>query len=81
MCLDTGCVFGGALTALRYPEREVVSVPATATHYEPVRPLAPPDRDPEVLTLTDILGHRVIETEHMGRLSLRRRMRPELWKS
>ncbi|MBA4021293.1 MAG: polynucleotide kinase-phosphatase [Gordonia sp.] len=71
MCLDTGCVFGGALTALRYPEREVVSVPATATHYEPVRPLAPPDRDPEVLTLTDILGHRVIETEHMGRLSLR----------
>ncbi|OZG27493.1 polynucleotide kinase-phosphatase [Williamsia sp. 1138] len=71
MCLDTGCVFGGALTALRYPEREVVSVPATATHYEPVRPLAPPDRDLEVLTLTDILGHRVIETEHMGRLSLR----------
>ncbi|PYE18753.1 polynucleotide kinase-phosphatase [Williamsia limnetica] len=71
MCLDTGCVFGGELTALRYPEREVVSVPATATHYEPVRPLAPPQRDPEVFTLTDVLGHRVIETEHMGRLSLR----------
>ena len=28
MCLDTGCVFGGRLTALRYPERELVSVPA-----------------------------------------------------
>jgi protein phosphatase len=26
--IDTGCVFGGALTALRYPERELVSVPA-----------------------------------------------------
>jgi protein phosphatase len=26
--LDSGCVFGGALTALRYPEREIVSVPA-----------------------------------------------------
>jgi protein phosphatase len=25
--IDTGCVFGGALTALRYPERETVSVP------------------------------------------------------
>lgn len=26
--LDIGCVYGGALTALRYPERELVSVPA-----------------------------------------------------
>jgi polynucleotide kinase-phosphatase len=71
MCLDTGCVFGGSLTALRYPEREVVAVPAHATYYEPVRPLAPPERDPGVLTLDDVLGHRVVETEHMGRVSLR----------
>ena len=28
ICIDTGCVFGGALTALRYPSRELVSVPA-----------------------------------------------------
>ena len=26
--IDTGCVFGGRFTALRYPEREIVSVPA-----------------------------------------------------
>jgi polynucleotide kinase-phosphatase len=71
MCLDTGCVFGGSLTALRYPEREVVSVSAHETYYEPVRPLAPPEREPGVLTLQDVLGHRTIETEHMGRVSLR----------
>ncbi|HET7271953.1 MAG TPA: AAA family ATPase, partial [Rubrobacter sp.] len=28
--IDTGCVFGGRLTALRYPEKELVSVPAAA---------------------------------------------------
>jgi protein phosphatase len=38
MCLDTGCVFGGRLTALRYPERELVSVPAARIYYEPARP-------------------------------------------
>jgi protein phosphatase len=26
--IDTGCVFGGKLTALRYPEMEIVQVPA-----------------------------------------------------
>jgi protein phosphatase len=38
--IDTGCVFGGRLTALRYPERELVSVPAQQVYCEPVRPLA-----------------------------------------
>jgi len=41
ICLDTGCVFGGRLTALRYPERELVSVPAARVYYEPARPLTP----------------------------------------
>jgi polynucleotide kinase-phosphatase len=40
ICVDTGCVFGGRLTALRYPERELVAVPAEREHYPPVRPLA-----------------------------------------
>jgi protein phosphatase len=38
LCLDTGCVFGGELTALRYPERELVSIPAAEVYYQPARP-------------------------------------------
>lgn len=37
--IDTGCVFGGQLTALRYPERELVSVPAAHVYAKPPRPL------------------------------------------
>ena len=44
ICIDTGCVFGGRLTALRYPERELVSVPAHEVYYEPARPLVVPAR-------------------------------------
>ena len=39
ICIDTGCVFGGKLTALRYPEKQLVQVPAQKTYYEPLRPL------------------------------------------
>jgi diadenosine tetraphosphatase ApaH/serine/threonine PP2A family protein phosphatase len=39
ICIDTGCVFGGALTALRYPERELVAVPAEREYFAPGRPL------------------------------------------
>jgi protein phosphatase len=41
LCLDTGCCFGGALTALRYPERELVSVPAEREYFAPKKPLRP----------------------------------------
>lgn len=39
VCVDTGCVFGGRLTALRYPEREVVQVKARRVHYPSRKPL------------------------------------------
>jgi diadenosine tetraphosphatase ApaH/serine/threonine PP2A family protein phosphatase len=39
--IDTGCVFGGRLTALRYPERELVSVPAHTAYARPGRPFLP----------------------------------------
>ncbi|WP_410664593.1 polynucleotide kinase-phosphatase [Amycolatopsis sp. lyj-84] len=74
MCLDTGCVFGGKLTALRYPEREVVSVKAKKVWYEPVRPLEPErpldGREPAVLELGDVTGKRIVETRHHGRVGV-----------
>ncbi|MEV7092077.1 polynucleotide kinase-phosphatase [Amycolatopsis sp. NPDC051045] len=74
MCLDTGAVFGGKLTALRYPEREVVSVKAHRVWYEPTRPLdaARPlgGREPAVLELTDVTGKRIVQTAHHGRIGV-----------
>ncbi|MFD2763971.1 polynucleotide kinase-phosphatase [Micromonospora eburnea] len=60
ICVDTGCVFGGRLTALRYPEKELVSVPAVKEWYAPARPLvAPtPTRPDTVLDLADVTGRR-----------------------
>ncbi len=46
LCLDTGCVFGGRLTALRYPEREIVSVPAERVWYAPAKPLGADSAEP-----------------------------------
>jgi protein phosphatase len=74
ICLDTGCVFGGSLTALRYPERELVAVEAAEEYYAPAKPLhvaTAPAREPDVLELTDVTGRRVIETASHGRLSIR----------
>jgi hypothetical protein len=42
LCLDTGCCFGGSLSALRYPERELVSVPARREYFPDARGLISP---------------------------------------
>jgi protein phosphatase len=75
LCIDTGCVFGGKLTALRWPERELVDVPAKQTWFEPTRPLADAissgsaqaDAD-RVLDIKDVSGRRWIDTELKGRV-------------
>ena len=70
--VDTGCVFGGKLTALRYPERELVSTPATKTHYEPAKPIGddiPRDEDKRpanTLSIRDVTGRRTVSTKLRG---------------
>ncbi|MFJ4541152.1 polynucleotide kinase-phosphatase [Streptomyces tibetensis] len=74
ICLDTGAVFGGKLTALRWPERELAEVPAEQVWYEPTKPLrseAPGGQDGRPLDLADVRGRRVVETRHQGRVSIR----------
>jgi protein phosphatase len=84
--IDTGCVFGGKLTALRYPEREFVSVPAARVYCEPSRPFLPPDLEAgadgppalsaqqaqdSLLDAEDVLGKRIIGTRLRGNVTIR----------
>ena len=63
---DTGCVFGGKLTALRYPEKELVSVPAARVYAHSAKPLRPAadgvpaltaqQQHDDVLDIEDVMG-------------------------
>jgi len=79
--IDTGCVFGGKLTALRWPEKELVWVPATATYAQPARPFLPagttgPElsaqhRDDDVLDLADVAGKHIVSTRLHSNVTIR----------
>ena len=77
--IDTGCVFGGHLTALRYPEEELVSVQAKEVYCEPARPLdyeqqkslltAQQEYD-DLLDIADVTGKRIIQTRLRNNLTI-----------
>lgn len=70
--IDTGCVFGGKLTALRYPEKDLVFVPAAHAYYESVKPFLPEEekapsltaqqQHDDLLDIEDVLGKRIVST-------------------
>jgi protein phosphatase len=77
ICIDTGCVFGGKLTALRYPELELIEVPAAAVYCEPVRPLAATvaersaqQQADQLLDIEDVSGKRTITTSLYGHVRI-----------
>src|SRR5579862_3568063 len=78
--IDTGCVFGGGLTALRWPEKELVSEAARSLYAEPVRPLARQTAPSELtaqqshddlLDLRDVLGKRIVTTRLFRTVTIR----------
>jgi protein phosphatase len=79
--IDTGCVFGGKLSALRYPENVLVFVPAARAYCEPASPFLPPELHEStlsaqqvhdrVLDAEDVLGKRIVPTRLRGNVTIR----------
>lgn len=77
--IDTGCVFGGRLSALRYPEKELVSVPALQVYCEPVRPLnykspaalSLQQQHDEILDIEDLSKKFLVETKYGHTVTIR----------
>ncbi|MEM6779566.1 MAG: polynucleotide kinase-phosphatase [Planctomycetota bacterium] len=82
--IDTGCVFGGKLTALRYPELETVSVQALRTYCEPAKPFLPDVKSgsetqrltgqqiiDDLLDADDVLGKRIVSTRLRPNITIR----------
>lgn len=77
--IDTGCVFGGELSALRYPEEELVSVKAAKVYSEPVKPLeletetnlSHQQEYDDLLNIEDVIGKRIVQTGLRNNLTIR----------
>ena len=79
--IDTGCVFGGSLTALRYPERELVAVKAAQVYCEPAKPLdhhqgnranlTMQQENDNVLDIAEFTGKQIVETRLGNNITIR----------
>jgi protein phosphatase len=79
--IDTGCIFGGSLTALRYPEMELISVRAHHTYAESRKPfledsavhpaLSVQHQQDDILDLSDVIGKRIVETRLARTVTIR----------
>jgi polynucleotide kinase-phosphatase len=79
--IDTGCVFGGSLTALRYPERELMSVKAAEVYCVPAKPLdhgkatsanlTIQQENDTVLDIAEFTGRHIVETRLGNNITIR----------
>ncbi len=78
--IDTGCVFGGKLTALRYPEQELVAVEAAKVYCVPAKPLEMGSLSPglssqqindDLLDADDVIGKRIVSTRLRNNITIR----------
>jgi protein phosphatase len=77
--IDTGCVFGGELTALRYPEEDLVAVQAKKVYAEPAKPLQEKgdgklslqQEYDDLLDIDHVIGNRIIQTRLKNNISIR----------
>lgn len=70
--IDTGCVFGGKLTALRYPEMELIQVEPERLYCQPAKPLqsSAPSLETDALDLAQFLGRRTLSTRYLRRMTI-----------
>ena len=78
--IDTGCVFGGKLTAMRYPEEEIISVNAKLVYCQSIRQinfsedqskLNSQQEYDDLLNIEDVIGKRIIQTRLRNNINIR----------